>query len=221
MAAGLRFDEPRIAVVSNVTGELACGELADPGYWVEHVREPVRFADGIRAGRRAGVTRFFELGPDGVLTAMARTTLDDDDPGVMFAAALRARQPEPETFAAFLGQAHIAGTAVDWQAFYAGSGARRVHLPTYAFQRERYWLLPGTRGDPAAAGLGRFAHPVLTAAVQVGDRDEWLFTGRLSPVAAVGRRPRDRASCSRVRLWSSWPSRPGADREPGGGGTGP
>ena len=99
----------------------------------------------------------------------------------VFAAALRARKPEAEAFAGFLGQAHIAGAEVDWPAFYAGTGARRVELPTYAFQRERYWLTPGTgAGDPAAAGLGRVDHPLLAAAVSVGDRDEWVFTGRLS-----------------------------------------
>ena len=73
------------------------------------------------------------------------------------------------------------GVGVDWAAFYAGRGAQRVELPTYAFQRERYWVCPGSgAGDVAAAGLGRLGHPVLAAVVRVGDRDEWVFTGRLS-----------------------------------------
>src|ERR1017187_7567039 len=111
VAAGLRFSAPRIPVVSNLTGELVSSELADPGYWVRHVRETVRFADGIRALRGQGVTRFFELGPGGSLTALARQVLDGED-GVVLAAALRARQAEPQAFAGFVGQAHIAGAGV-------------------------------------------------------------------------------------------------------------
>ncbi|MFI9155923.1 SDR family NAD(P)-dependent oxidoreductase, partial [Streptomyces sp. NPDC053367] len=80
-----------------------------------------------------------------------------------------------------LGQAHTAGVDVDWDAVYAGTGARRVELPTYAFQRENFWLMPSAQGgDVGAAGLDRVEHPVLVAAVQVGDRDEWVFTGRIS-----------------------------------------
>ncbi|WP_031069332.1 polyketide synthase dehydratase domain-containing protein, partial [Streptomyces sp. NRRL S-118] len=124
--------------------------------------------------------RFLELGPDAVLTAMARQSLENED-DVVFVPALRARHSEAETFAGFLAQAHNAGVRVDWAAFYAGTGARRTQLPTYAFQRERYWLAPNTGGgDATAAGLGRLDHPLLAAAVSVGDRDEWLFTGRLS-----------------------------------------
>ncbi|MFG2747845.1 SDR family NAD(P)-dependent oxidoreductase, partial [Streptomyces xanthophaeus] len=179
IAEGLTFHEPQVAVVSNLTGGLVSAELTDPGYWVSHVREAVRFADGIRTLADEGVTRFVEVGPDAVLTALAQQTLDID--GAVFAPVLRARTSEVETFAGFLGQVHVAGLPVDWAAFYAGSGAQRVELPTYAFQRERYWLAPGSgSGDPAAAGLGRIDHPVLVAGVRVGDRDEWLFTGRLS-----------------------------------------
>uniref|UniRef100_UPI0004CB0463 type I polyketide synthase n=1 Tax=Streptomyces sp. NRRL S-118 TaxID=1463881 RepID=UPI0004CB0463 len=115
-----------------------------------------------------------------VLTAMARQTLEQRDDAV-FLTALRAEHPEAETFAGFLGQAHNAGVRVDWAAYYAGTGARRVGLPTYAFQRERYWLTTGAgTGDVAAAGLGPVRHPVLAAATRLGTRDEWLFSGRLS-----------------------------------------
>ncbi|HZB47786.1 MAG TPA: SDR family NAD(P)-dependent oxidoreductase, partial [Mycobacteriales bacterium] len=144
VCAGLAYSEPVVPVVSNLTGEVVTG--FDAEYWVRHVRAPVRFADGVRTLRAEGVTRFLELGPDAVLTAMARQTLDDDD--AVFAAALRARQPEAATFAGFLGQAHAAGATVDWAAVYPS--ARRVDLPTYAFQRQRYWLTP--HGEPVAAG---------------------------------------------------------------------
>jgi acyl transferase domain-containing protein len=149
VAAGLTFGEPQIAVVSNLTGEVASAELADPGYWTEHVRRPVRFADGIRTLRREGVIRFLELGPDAVLTAVAPQALDQADDRTLFAAALRAGGPEAEEFTGFLARAHATGVAVDWSAFYQGSGALRAGLPTYAFQRERYWLLPDA-GQPAA-----------------------------------------------------------------------
>ncbi len=186
VAESLSFQQPQVPVVSNLTGRLATDELTDPGYWVSHVREAVRFADGIRTLADEGVTRFVEVGPDAVLTALAQQTLDSDaDGGAVFAPVLRARTPEVEAFAGFLGQVHGAGVPVDWAAFYAGSGARRVELPTYAFQRERYWLAQSSgAGDAVAAGLGRMDHPVLSAVVAVGDRDEWVFTGVLSQDAA-------------------------------------
>ena len=178
VAEGLQFAPPRIPVVSNVTGRPVSAELTDPAYWVRHVRQAVRFHDGVRTLHELGVRRFLELGPDAVLTAAARHCLDDDTE-VVLAPALRAKHSEPAALAAFLGRAHAAGMPVDWPAFHAGTGARTVSLPTYPFQRERFWLTPSTRGD-VPAGLGRVGHPVLTIAAPVGDRDEWLFTGTLS-----------------------------------------
>ncbi|MER7765174.1 type I polyketide synthase, partial [Streptomyces sp. NPDC097619] len=180
LAEGLSFQQPKLPVVSNLTGGLVTAELTEPAYWVDHVREAVRFADGVRTLAAEGVTRFVEIGPGAVLTALARQTLGEDTEAV-FAPVLRARTPEAEAFAGFLGQAHVAGLWIDWDAFYAGTGARQVDLPTYAFQRERYWLSPtAATGDPTAAGLGRVEHPVLGAAVAVGDTDAWVFTGRLT-----------------------------------------
>ncbi|MEV0429370.1 SDR family NAD(P)-dependent oxidoreductase [Micromonospora sp. NPDC050495] len=176
VAQGLTAHPPRLPVVSNLTGRVVSAELTDPDYWVRHVRHAVRFADGIRTLREQGVSRFLELGPDAVLTGLARQGVEDAE--AVFLPALRAGQPEPAAFTTFLAQAELAGVPVDWSAVLAG--ARRVDLPSYPFQRRRYWLNPTTGGNPAGAGLTPLDHPLLAAVARVGDRDEWLFTGRVS-----------------------------------------
>ncbi|WP_420000099.1 type I polyketide synthase [Streptomyces boninensis] len=133
----LDLQPPQIPVVSNLTGETAAGEeICSPEYWVRHVREPVRFCDGVRHLQSAGVTTFLEVGPDGTLTGMTRDCLADAD----LIPVLRRDRPEALAFATALGRLHVRGTAPDWTAFYDGTGARRIDLPTYAFQRKRYWL---------------------------------------------------------------------------------
>uniref|UniRef100_UPI0022B8F323 type I polyketide synthase n=1 Tax=Streptomyces sp. RPT161 TaxID=3015993 RepID=UPI0022B8F323 len=177
VASGLTFAAPRIPIVSTLTGTLVgAEEIGTPDYWVRHVRQAVRFLDGVRALEAEGVTTYVELGPDGVLSAMAQDCVTSD--GVTFAPVLRRDRFEPETLATALAQAHINGFPVDWQAYFAG--ARRVDLPTYAFQRQRYWLEPGSPvGDVTSAGLERADHPLLGAAVPLADSDGFLFTGRL------------------------------------------
>ncbi|WP_316764876.1 SDR family NAD(P)-dependent oxidoreductase [Streptomyces herbicida] len=172
---GLTFEKPRIPVVSNVTGRLA--ELYTPEYWVRHVREAVRFADGVRTLHDLGVTTLVEIGPGGVLSALAQGCLDDD---VVTVPALRADRPERAALVAAVSELHAHGVPLDWHAFFPG--ARRVDLPTYAFQYERYWLdaLPPAPGDVRAAGLGSADHPLLGAAVSLAGGDERLLTGRLA-----------------------------------------
>ncbi|RZD57464.1 short-chain dehydrogenase, partial [Streptomyces albidoflavus] len=181
--AGLSFAEPRLPVVSNVSGRIAeSGELTTPDYWVRHVREAVRFGDGVRALRAAGVDRCVEIGPDAVLTGMARTCLDgDEDTAVLLVPSARKGREEPDALLTALAQLHTAGTAVDWAGFFAGSGAGPVDLPTYAFQRQRYWLT-ATDGAPAAAGAGLDAadHPLLGAVVSLPDSGGAVLTGLLS-----------------------------------------
>ncbi|MET9296622.1 type I polyketide synthase [Streptomyces sp. NPDC003077] len=135
IARDLSYAEPTIPVVSNVTGALAEPYTAD--YWVRHVREAVRFADGIQTLHDLGVTTFIEIGPGGVLTALTQSVIPD----AVTVPVLRTGRAEPEAVTAAVAQAHVHGVPVDWSGFFAGRGARRAALPTYAFQRQDYWLL--------------------------------------------------------------------------------
>ena len=182
IAAGLEFGPAQIPIVSNLSGELAAEELSRPDYWVRHVRSAVRYAGGVAALERLGVTRFLELGPDGVLAAMAQQSLDPEVAGVLAVPALRARdEDESLSFMSFLAALHAHGVAVDWESFLAPHEPRLVELPTYAFQRERYWLEdPGTVGDVSLVGQAPAEHGLLGAALRRADEDGWILTGRLS-----------------------------------------
>ncbi|MFB6594602.1 type I polyketide synthase, partial [Streptomyces diastaticus] len=154
VARSLTYAEPRIPLVSNVTGALAeAGQLTDPEYWVRHVRAAVRFGDGVRALAEAGADAFLEIGPDGVLTGLAARVLDatEDGSGGVGVPALRKDRAEEHALLAALARLHTAGVAVDWAAFFTGTGARRTELPTYAFQRELYWPEPAAGSHPATA----------------------------------------------------------------------
>ncbi|MFI0742236.1 SDR family NAD(P)-dependent oxidoreductase [Streptomyces sp. NPDC021100] len=144
VAESVTYGIPVIPVVSNLTGSIREG--FDAAYWVRHVREAVRFHHGVEALRAQGVRTYLELGPDGTLSALAR---HEDAAAVP---ALRKDRPEPEALMAAVGLLHTRGAHIDWQAVYAGSGARRVGLPTYAFQRQRHWLDDEAPTLPADAG---------------------------------------------------------------------
>ncbi|WP_327130124.1 SDR family NAD(P)-dependent oxidoreductase [Streptomyces sp. NBC_01343] len=180
IVTGLSFGVPTLPLVSNLTGQLASTrELCTPEYWVRHVREAVRFADGIRTLADLGVTRYLELGPDGVLSAMAADTAGGDDSFLI--PALRKGTDEELSLVRALARLHTCGVDIDWAAFFAPVGATRADLPTYAFQHERFWLQARATGaDAEALGLRSADHPLLTGAVELAASDGFLLTGRLS-----------------------------------------
>ncbi|MFJ9821793.1 SDR family NAD(P)-dependent oxidoreductase, partial [Streptomyces sp. NPDC101151] len=181
-ARALRYAPPAVPVVSDVTGARAGeDELCAPEYWVRHVREAVRFGDGIRTLEADGVRTYLELGPDAVLSAMGAHALADAE-GSAFVPALRRDRDEEQTFATLLGTTHVRGLTVDWERVFAGTGARRCDLPTYAFQRRRLWLddAPGAATDAGGLGQAPAGHPMLGAALELAGDDSVALTGRLS-----------------------------------------
>ncbi|MFB7360530.1 acyltransferase domain-containing protein, partial [Streptomyces gardneri] len=177
--SGLTFRAPTIPVVSNVTGTLAgVDQLTSPAYWARHIREAVRFADGVRYLEGEGVTEWLELGPDGVLVALVEDCLVKEAGSLT--SALRKGASEPHSVGAAVARTALRGARADWAAVFPG--ARRVDLPTYAFQHRRYWLEGKAEvpGDATALGLAAADHPLLGAEVAMADRDGYVFTGRLS-----------------------------------------
>ncbi|HVR06373.1 MAG TPA: type I polyketide synthase, partial [Solirubrobacteraceae bacterium] len=174
VAAELDYSPPRIPIVSNLTGEQADAEaLCSSDYWVNHVRETVRFGQSVSWLRERGVNTFLELGPDGVLSALV---------GDGAAPLLRGERPQACTLVQALGMAWTRGVDVDWRAVVPGAGRRDVALPSYAFQRRRYWRAAGAgAGSAQAVGLLANRHPLLGAATQLAGEDGWLFAGRLAP----------------------------------------
>ncbi|MEU6731570.1 type I polyketide synthase, partial [Nonomuraea wenchangensis] len=183
VVAGLTLRRPELALVSNVSGDLAGEEITEPGYWVEHVRRPVRFADGVQVMRQRGVTHFLEVGPDAQLTPMAEQTLthrNGEKPSVV--ALLRRDRDETTQLVTALGQAWTYGTSVEWTAWTAGARTGNLELPTYPFQHRRYWMQLPSTGDPLALGQTSADHPILGAVVEQPDGGA-ILTGRLSATA--------------------------------------
>ena len=184
IAARVEVRKPKIGVISNVTAELA-GSNSDFGsarYWVDHIRRPVRFADSARRLQARGATHFIEAGPASGLAVSIEQSLPS--PGAVVVPALTQGRPEVDALVGAVGHVFTTGARVDWPAVFAGSGGRRVELPTYAFQGRRFWA-QGSAGAADVTGLGvdGTGHPLLGAIVQRPDSGGVVLTGRLSLAA--------------------------------------
>ncbi|WP_269859713.1 acyltransferase domain-containing protein, partial [Streptomyces sp. RPT161] len=219
VAAGLTYETPRIPIVSTLTGTLVTAEeIGTAEYWVRHVRQAVRFLDGIRVLEDQNVTTYVELGPDGVLSAMAQDCVTSQ--AAIFVPVLRRDRPEPETVTTALAQAHVNGVPVDWKSYFTGSGARRVDLPTYAFQRQRYWLESPTAqaAAPAADTVdARFWEAVeredlesLAATLDVEAGEDSALEAVLPALSAWRRQQRERSAVDGWRYRVTW--KPVTDR---------
>ncbi len=174
-----------IPFYSTVAGAVVDTAELDGAYWYRNLRQTVLFEQTTRLLLEDSFSAFVEVSPHPVLTMAIEETAEavgGDAGAVAVLGSLRREQGGLERFLCSLADAHVHGVRVDWGALFAGRGARRVALPTYAFQRRRYWLASGAgAGDASALGLSPAGHPLLGAAVELaGDREGLLFTGRLS-----------------------------------------
>ncbi|GII95954.1 type I polyketide synthase [Sinosporangium siamense] len=214
VVAGLSFRPPAVPVVSALTGTVAGDEqMCSPDYWTRHVREPVRFADAVACLAERGATRFLELGPDGVLSAMAAESLPA---GTGPVCALRKDRPEELAAVEAVARLAVRGVAVDWAAFYGE--AARVELPTYAFQRTRFWPAPGTTApEPASVAEGGWWEAVergdaraAAATLGIEDDDARASLGGLLPALASWRgRQRAHSTVDRWTYRTTWAALPG------------
>jgi acyl transferase domain-containing protein/acyl carrier protein len=177
---------PKIPFHSSLTGARVTAEDAvDPVYWARQIAEPVRFADGVRQLLSQGDRIWLEVGPGQTLTQLVRQQAHRVEGQTIVAslphareAVSRASQPAPRPLTeagsdhlallTALGRMWVAGATIDWQGFHAGETRRRVPLPTYPFERQRFWPSVPRRGSPAAAP----AEPLLA---KNPDISEWFF----------------------------------------------
>lgn len=151
VAAELSVGLPTIPVISNMTGQLVADDFASADYWARHIRAVVRFGDSVRSAHCAGASRFIEVGPGGGLTSLIEASLADAQ--IVSVPTLRKDRPEPVSVMTAAAQGFVSGMGLDWASVFSGYRPKRVELPTYAFQHQKFWLAPAPSvSDPTAAG---------------------------------------------------------------------
>lgn len=151
VAAELSVGLPTIPVISNVIGQLVADDFASADYWARHIRAVVRFGDSVRSAHCAGASRFIEVGPGGGLTSLIEASLADAQ--IVSVPTLRKDRPEPVSVMTAAAQGFVSGMGLDWASVFSGYRPKRVELPTYAFQHQKFWLAPAPSvSDPTAAG---------------------------------------------------------------------
>ena len=175
VAQTVQFNPPKMAIVCGLTGELAGpGEMTGADYWVRQVRGAVRFSDGMRTLHEQGMNVFLELGPQPTLSGLGATCLEDAGQ-VSWVPSLSSGKDGASVVQRSLAELHVLGVPIDWHAYFEPFGGKRVPLPTYAFQRERFWFEPPpSRG--VGAGLNDTRHALLGGGVDIAGTGISMFT---------------------------------------------
>jgi acyl transferase domain-containing protein/NADPH:quinone reductase-like Zn-dependent oxidoreductase/SAM-dependent methyltransferase len=154
---GVQLQKPQAKLVSNLTGAVVGAEVATPGYWTRHVREAVRFADSIQTLYNNGCRVFLEIGPKPTLMSLGQRSIQDGEG--LWLPTLREGKGDWNIALESLAHLWVAGVPVDWSGFDRAYPRQKVHVPTYPFERQRYWVKTVKRAQKVVTG----AHPLLGA----------------------------------------------------------
>ncbi|MEP6491994.1 MAG: SDR family oxidoreductase [bacterium] len=181
-ASAISYGTQRVPVFSNLFGRRArVGEMSNARYWTRHLREPVQFAAGFAAAVSEGFSTFLEVGPHTTLVGLGRQCFPDD--GGLWLPTLRRGYDDWEVLLGSLAKLYVAGARVDWAGFDRDYRRRRVALPTYPFERQRYWFSASTaRSAPRASSASRVAalHPLLDRRINSPFVPDAIFETELS-----------------------------------------
>ncbi|WP_407289323.1 SDR family NAD(P)-dependent oxidoreductase [Streptomyces sp. BP-8] len=180
--AGITPNTPRVAFRSTVTGTFLQADDLGAEYWYRNLRQPVRLAEVTRELATSGYDTFLEISPHPVLTVPMQETMEHAEvTGALVTGSLRRDDGGLDGFLRAAGGLYAHGVDVDWTPVFAGREAARVDLPTYAFQRQQYWLDDRDGGaDLAATGLAAGDHPLVGAVVATATGDGLVLSGRIS-----------------------------------------
>uniref|UniRef100_UPI003EBE09AC type I polyketide synthase n=1 Tax=Streptomyces sp. NRRL F-5630 TaxID=1463864 RepID=UPI003EBE09AC len=182
--APIRAGRAKVPFFSTVTGDWLGDDVPDAAYWVRNLRHRVRFEEAVRELAADGFDAFVECSAHPVLAGNMTHILEETGRDAVVTASLLLGDGGLRRLLTSLSTVFTHGGSVDWTRLYTGTGARHVALPTYAFQRERYWLDPVTGGgapDVASAGLTPARHPLLGAVLRTAGDGGLVLTGRLTP----------------------------------------
>jgi acyl transferase domain-containing protein/acyl-CoA synthetase (AMP-forming)/AMP-acid ligase II/acyl carrier protein len=182
VAEEISFSRPEIPIIANLTGDLASKEMSSADYWCRHLSETVKFSAGVQWLCREGIETFLEIGPDPVLLGLVQSLPGQEEHSLRFLPSLRQGVPDTVQMLQGLGSLYTAGAQVDWEEVHRNSSHRKIALPTYPFQRRRFWF---------GRGPGREALPERL--------DEWLYEVKWEPSPVPG--PRSGPADPACGLW--------------------
>ncbi|MBD2208741.1 SDR family NAD(P)-dependent oxidoreductase [Nostoc linckia FACHB-104] len=179
VARTVQYSSPKIPLISNLTGKIVTADITTPDYWVRHIRQTVQFAASMKWLHQQGYEIFLEIGAKPTLIGMGRQCLPDG--AGVWLPSLHPKQTDWQQILASLAELYVRGIAINWQEFYRYCDCERISLPTYPFQRQRYWIeTVSPLHQPSFRVVPGKQHPLLGQRLHLAGVKEICFQSEIS-----------------------------------------